>query len=127
MKNFIEKHTISPEQEQKALKFIETSVKINPTGVIDWHKMENVFCMEKVSESDFLEKTQEMLQILGANIQNPYFIIQVDDLHPPLLTKLEDYFVHLSDILHHDTIFLSENRSHLIHYDFYGDLWGKLL
>jgi len=31
------------------------------------------------------------------------------------------------EILDSDTVFLSEDRSHIIHYDFYGDLWGKLL
>jgi len=123
----LKKHQISPEEEQKIIAYIKKSVKINPTGVINWYKMTDVVCMEKVSENDFQLKMQEMLQTLGANIQNTYFILQVDDLHPPLLTKLEDYFAHLSELLYHDSIFLAEDLSHIIHYDFYGDLWGKRL
>jgi len=127
MTDYIKKHQISPEDEQKVLLYIETCVKINPTGVINWYKMTDVVCMEKVSENDFQLKMQEMVQNLGANIQNTYYIVQADNLHPPLLTKLEDYFAHLSELLYHDPIFLAEDLSHIIHYDFYGDLWGKLL
>jgi len=126
MIDFIEKHQITPEQEQEIISYIEQNVRINPTGVIDWYNMENAFCMENVSENDFLEKIQKMLQKLGSTIQNTYFILQTDDAHPPLKSKLADFFVHCSEILYHDTIFLSEGQTHLIHYDFYGNLWGKI-
>jgi|GEM_PF-1568174 len=127
MKNFLKKHQISPEQEQKVVKLIEDSVKINPTGVIDWYKMTDVVCIEKVSENAFEVKIQEMAQKFGANIQNTYFVIQVDNLHPPLKSKLENYFAHIVEVLHYDTIFIPEDRTHIIHYDFYGDLWREIV
>jgi len=125
MNSFVEKHKISSEMEQKIVSYINKVVKINPTGVIDWYGMTDVLCMEKVEEGDFLEKIREMLQKIGSNAQHVYFVVQTDDAHPPLRTRLEDYLAHLAEILHHDTVFLPEDGSHIVHYDFYGNLWGK--
>jgi len=127
IKRYIRNNRISADREQQVISYIETHIRITAFGQPDWYHFPDAFYMEKVSENDLMGTLDLMLKNLNSSMERPYFIIQMDNATPPLKSRLDDWVEYHKDILYCDTIFLSADGQHFIHYDFYGNLWGKAI
>jgi len=125
--SFIKQNEITYSCEAKIVSYIERHIKINPLGTIDWYKLSDVILMEKISENVFPQKLKEMLRDLNSSASNFYFIIQVDGALPPLRARIDCWLAYFKDVFYPDTIFLSVDGCRIAHYDFYGNLWGKII
>jgi len=125
LNEYIKKTRISDRLESKITSYIERHVKINPLGVIDWHESAYSVMVEKIEKNNLIPQLFSILEKINSNPDDVYFILQVDDLFPPLQSRFDCWVNHCADNLYPDTIFLSTNGQHIIHYDFYGSLWGK--
>jgi len=124
---YFSNNEIEPSCEEKIISYIENHVKINPLGTIDWSDSPDAILMENVTESVFSHKLKEMLESLGSDVMDVYFIVQADNAFPSLKTRMDCWLVNFNNVFCHDTVFLSADGRRIIHYDFYGNLWGKII
>lgn len=123
---YISAHSCTESEERRALDFIRKALPVSASA-IDWKRILN---KDEVNDVDRARLGVELTAIansMGVMVSDVLFVINVDDAFPVLKTSLSEWLKFSDELDFVDTIFLSDSKGVIIHWDFYKNLHAKIV
>ncbi|MGS0892040.1 hypothetical protein ACVBGC_05685 [Burkholderia stagnalis] len=123
---YISTHSCTESEEISVLEFIRKALPIS-SSAIDWKCIVN---KEEVNDVDRARLGVELTGIansMGTTTNDFLYVINVDDAFPALKTSLSEWLRFSGEFDFVDTIFVSESKGVIIHWDFYKNLHATIV
>lgn len=123
---YIYTHSCAESEERDVLDFIRNALPVS-SSAIDWKRIVN---KEEVNDVDRARLGVELTGIansMGMTINDLFYVINVDDAFPVLKTSLSEWLRFSGELDFVDTIFASESKGVIIHWDFYKNLHATIV
>ncbi|WP_133117899.1 hypothetical protein [Burkholderia ubonensis] len=123
---YISAHSCTESEERGALDFIKKSLPVT-SSAINWKRIVN---KEEVNDVDRARLGVELTGIansMGVVVNDVFYVINVDDAFPVLKTSLSEWLRFSGELDFVDTIFVSESKGVIIHWDFYKNLHATIV
>ena len=119
---FIRFNTVEAIVESSTLERVSKILPISSGSSIDWSDVLNSEEVESVSADSLVQSILSISNRAEIDLTKPCFAIQLNEAVPPLLTTINDWSNFSYELDFVDTIFVAEDYSWIVHWDFYKNL-----
>ncbi|WP_155632957.1 hypothetical protein [Burkholderia stagnalis] len=123
---YISAHSCTESEERCALDFIRKALPVS-SSAIDWKRIVNKEEVNDVDRAHLADELTGIANSMGVMVNDVFYVINVDDAFPVLKTRLLEWLRFSGELDFVDTIFVSESKRVIIHWDFYKNLHATIV
>jgi hypothetical protein len=124
LQTYINTHSL--ESQDELLKKIGELLPTGPSN-IHWDSISNKIEIQSVQRDRLTMEVLAAASTIELEISEPIIIINIDDAFPAIRTTLEEWRTFAKELDYVNTIYIDENNSKIIHWDFYKNLYALKL